>query len=75
MKKCWLRGIEVYHSTHSQEERELYESLANEFDLLISGGSDYHGRIVKPDIEVATGRNNNLKIKRLSLVDELKNRR
>ena len=75
MKKCGLRGIEVYHSTHSQEERELYESLANEFDLLISGGSDYHGRIVKPDIEVATGRNNNLKIKRLSLVDELKNRR
>ena len=75
MKKCGLRGIEVYHSTHNQEERELYESLANEFDLLISGGSDYHGRIVKPDIEVATGRNNNLKIKRLSLVDELKNRR
>ena len=75
MKKCGLRGIEVYHSNHSQEERELYESLANEFDLLISGGSDYHGRIVKPDIEVATGRNNNLKIKRLSLVDELKNRR
>lgn len=75
MKKCGLRGIEVYHSTHNQEERELYESLANEFDLLISGGSDYHGRIVKPDIEVATERNNNLKIKRLSLVDELKNRR
>lgn len=75
MKKCGLRGIEVYHSTHNQEERELYEFLANEFDLLISGGSDYHGKIVKPDIEVATGRNNNLKIKKLSLVDELKNRR
>lgn len=75
MKKCGLRGIEVYHSTHNQKERELYEFLANEFDLLISGGSDYHGKIVKPDIEVATGRNNNLKIKKLSLVDELKNRR
>ena len=68
-------GIEVYHSTHTEEERRLYLSLANELGLLVSGGSDFHGRIVKPDIEIGTGRNNNLKIKKLSLVDELKNRR
>lgn len=75
MKECGLMGIEVYHSTHTEEERRLYLSLANELGLLVSGGSDFHGRIVKPDIEIGTGRNNNLKIKKLSLVDELKNRR
>ena len=69
-----LRGIEVYHSTHSKEDIEYFERIAKEYNLLVSGGSDYHGPFVKPDIEVGTGRNNNLHIKQLSLVDELHNR-
>lgn len=69
-----LKGIEVYHSSHTLEEMEYYLEIANRFNLLISGGSDYHGPIVKPDIELGNGKNNNIKIKSLSLVDYINNR-
>ena len=74
MIKCGLRGIEVYHSKHTKEEMEYYKEIANKYDLLISGGSDYHGKIVKPDIELGTGKNNNLKLKQLSILDEIHKR-
>lgn len=40
-----------------------YLSIATEYGLLVSGGSDFHGKSVKPDIELGTGKNNNIKIK------------
>ena len=69
-----LKGIEVYHSSHTYEEMKYYLDIANKYNLLISGGSDYHGSSVKPDIDLGTGKNHNLKIKSLSLLDEIKNR-
>lgn len=69
-----LEGIEVYHSSHSKYEMDYYMEIANKYDLLVSGGSDYHGKSVKPDIELGTGKNNNLCIKKLSLLDELHRR-
>ena len=71
---CGLDGIEVYHSGHSKEEVEKYLYLADKYNLFISGGSDFHGIDVKPDIELGSGYKNNVKIKRLSLVDEIKRR-
>ena len=50
---------------------EYYLDIAKKYNLLVSGGSDYHGKIAKPDIELGTGKNNNLKIKKLSLLEEL----
>jgi 3',5'-nucleoside bisphosphate phosphatase len=67
-----LKGIEVYHSNHSLNEVNKYLEIANEFGLLISGGSDYHGINVKPDIEMGTGIKNNLKIKQLTLLNNIK---
>lgn len=69
-----LRGIEVYHSSHSKSEMDYYLEVANKYDLLISGGSDYHGSIVKPDIHLGSGKNNNIHIRKLSLVDYIDNR-
>ena len=66
-----LQGIEVYHSSHSKEEIAYYLEIARRFNLLVSGGSDYHGKSVKPDIELGTGKQNNLKIKKLSILDKL----
>lgn len=66
-----LKGIEVYHSSHTKEEMKYYLEIANKYDLLISGGSDFHGKTVKPDIELGSGKNNNIKIKKLSLLDRL----
>lgn len=71
MINCGLKGIEVYHSSHTKEEMDYYLEIANKYDLLISGGSDFHGKNVKPDIKLGTGKNNNLKIKKLSLLDKL----
>ena len=69
MKKCGLKGIEVYHSSYTEEEKRKYLKMAKDLDLLVSGGSDYHGKTVKPEIELGTGKNNNLKIKKLSILD------
>lgn len=61
-----LDGIEVYHSSHSQEEIKYYKNIADKYNLLISGGSDFHGESVKPGIELGQQ-----KIKSLSLLDKL----
>jgi len=66
-----LMGIEVYHSSHSQEEIDKYLKICNDFNLLISGGSDYHGINTKPNVILGTGVNNNLKIKKLSVLDRI----
>lgn len=72
MINCGLIGIEVYHSSHTSEEMQKYLNMANELGLFISGGSDYHGAITKPDIELGFGKNNNLKLKQLSILDKIK---
>ncbi|MGG3882626.1 PHP domain-containing protein [Brevibacillus panacihumi] len=38
-----LDGIEVFHPDNSQNQREVYRKWAEEFDLLVTGGSDFHG--------------------------------
>ena len=74
-KSIGLSGIEVYHSIHSEIERYNYLNIANNYDLLISGGTDYHGPIGKPYIKLGSGENGNVKIKKLTLLDELNRRK
>ncbi|UCG38726.1 MAG: PHP domain-containing protein [bacterium] len=38
-----LAGVEVYYYSHSERETALYASLASKHNLLITGGSDFHG--------------------------------
>ena len=71
MISCGLKGIEVYHSSHTKEEMKYFLEIANKYNLLISGGSDYHGKTVKPNIELGSGKNNNIKIKSLSLLEKM----
>lgn len=46
-----LGGIEVYNSCQNRNEAELYKRLAKRFNLLITGGSDFHGAN-KPDVDL-----------------------
>lgn len=39
-----LKGIEVHHPDHSPEEVKKYAEMAKEFQLIATGGSDYHGK-------------------------------
>lgn len=66
MKECGLDGIEVYHSGHSKTEIDYYKYLADKYNLLISGGSDYHG-FIKPNVELGIC-NDGKKIKKLSII-------
>ena len=74
MVDCGLKGIEVYHSSHTKEDIEMYLEIANKYNLLVSGGSDFHGPNVKPNVKLGTGVNNNLNITELSLINFIKNR-
>jgi 3',5'-nucleoside bisphosphate phosphatase len=38
-----LRGIEVFHPSHSNDEVNKFYNLAKKYGLLITGGSDFHG--------------------------------
>lgn len=67
-----LDGMEVYYSTYDESTTRLAKSVAAEYGLLESGGSDYHGNN-KPDISLGTGRGN-LQIP-LALLERLKIRR
>lgn len=55
LKEAGLDGVEVHYSTHSKSQTASYMELAQRLDLLVTGGSDFHG-ITKPDIEVGYGR-------------------
>lgn len=54
-KQCGLAGMEVLYPKFSPEETAMAAALTEEFGLLKSGGSDFHGAN-KPDISLGTGR-------------------
>ena len=56
-KAAGLDGMEVLYSKFDAETTALAGSLAEEFSLLPSGGSDFHGGN-KPDISLGTGKGN-----------------
>ncbi|WP_455379647.1 PHP domain-containing protein [Petrachloros mirabilis] len=57
LKELGLDGIEVHYSTHNKSQTTGFLAMAQQLGLLITGGSDFHGR-TKPDIEVGSGRGN-----------------
>ncbi len=70
MIDCGLDGIEVYHSGHTKEETKQYLELSNKYNLLVFAGSDYHGKTVKPNVQIGVASSG--KIKKLSLLDKIK---
>lgn len=65
-----MNAIEAYHSDHSRADTECYLELAKRYDLLVTGGSDFHGA-VKPDVFLGTGCDGNLQIP-AGLLDDLR---
>lgn len=55
-----LCGIECYYSEHTPEDVAYYRAVADEYGLIYTIGSDYHGPDMKPDIHIATGMNGSL---------------
>jgi len=57
LKEAGLGGVEVHYSTHTKSQTSRYLELARRLDLLVTGGSDFHG-VTKPDIDIGMGRGN-----------------
>ena len=48
-----LDAIECCYPRHTPEQQEFYLHLAEKYGLHVTGGSDFHGERVKPDIRLA----------------------
>ena len=56
-KEAGLLGMETMHSSYTPEQIRIADTIAAEYHLLSSGGSDFHGS-VKPGIALGTGTGN-----------------
>jgi len=54
LKEAGLVGMEAIYSTYTASDERDMRRLAAKHDLLISGGSDFHGA-AKPGLELGTG--------------------
>ena len=43
MMRFGLKGLEIYHPSHTSEDIKHYLNIAEKYDLVITGGSDCHG--------------------------------
>lgn len=65
-----LKGMECRYSGYSPEQTSYLEALAEEYGLVKTGGSDFHGEN-KPRIKLGSGIEDNLKVP-YSWLEELK---
>lgn len=70
LRAVGLGGIEVYYPTHSRQFKKKLLTTAKKLDLLVTGGSDYHGSI-RPGTTLAGGKNCSVP---LNLLAEMKHR-
>ena len=54
LKDVGLMGIEALYSTYTNQDERDMRRLADKYDLLLSGGSDFHGAN-KPNLDLGTG--------------------
>ena len=68
LKEIGLMGIETKHIHHDTEYTKMLEKIADEFNLLKTGGTDYHG-MIKPKVQLGTGIDNNVSVTSSTMVD------
>jgi predicted metal-dependent phosphoesterase TrpH len=39
-----LKGIEIYHISHNEEDHKKIRNLSKKYNLILTGGSDFHGK-------------------------------
>lgn len=53
LKDLGLDAIECYYPKYTPEQRAFYLRLTGKYQLYQTGGSDFHGEKVKPDVRLA----------------------
>ena len=71
LKSYGLVGMEVYNPHNKPEHIQFFSDVCDEYDLLKTVGSDYHGR-KNEEVEIGLGIDGNLKIDDYSIVTALK---
>ena len=61
LKGYGLKGLETYYSSNMGNDEDVVRHLALKHDLIMTGGSDFHGDN-KPGLEMGTGRFNSLSV-------------
>ncbi len=54
LKEQGLGGMEVYYSSHQPHQQKAFEGICEDFDLVATGGSDFHGAFT-PDLSLGRG--------------------
>ena len=54
LKEQGLGGVEVWHSSHPEHQVKALEQICKDFDLVATGGSDFHGTLT-PDLSLGIG--------------------
>jgi len=54
LQSMGLRGIEAFYPNHSQADTDTYLRLAAKYNLVVTGGTDYHGDAT-PEIQMGIG--------------------
>lgn len=62
LAKEGLAGLEVYSSRHTKEEIDYFKILAEKYNLLVTAGSDFHGKLIKPNVELACIKGNDYEL-------------
>ena len=57
LKEAGLLGLEVFYSSHNRRQTSRFLELAKRLNLLVTGGSDFHGA-ANPGIQVGRGKGN-----------------
>ena len=57
LRSYGVRGIEAIYSDNTMQDEQKFRHMAEELGMFITGGSDFHG-LLKPDIDLGTGRGN-----------------
>ena len=72
LHKLGLDGMERYYPTYSEEDTDFAAYLTQKYDLLATGGSDFHGTN-RPGTAMGTGIEHNLSVPSVFL-DEVRSR-
>lgn len=71
LKAYGLVGIEAYNPHNSPEKIEFFKGICEEFELIPTVGTDYHGRS-NEEVEIGLGIENNLMIDDYKIIKALK---
>lgn len=53
LREYGLEAIECHYPRHTPEQTAFYLALAKKYALHVTGGSDFHGEKIKPDVKLA----------------------